>query len=284
MVAATGSVSRAAERLHLTQPAITKQIRALEESLGVRLVERTGRGVRLTDAGEILADYGRRGSHLFHECRQTLEELDGGVRGVLRLGAGVTTCIFHLPAWLQRFRRDRPNIEITVSTGTSRAVAQRILDREIDLGFVTSPVSDTHLKTEHLFTEDIVLVVSPDLAVRRPASLEDIPLILFPSTTGFRQYLNDTLGSERIAQQVKMETDSVEAIKSFVMVGLGGSFLPVTSVAKELADHTLKRLRPASLPKLCRATTVVYRRDRKPGAAAREFLRVIGAKAPIGKG
>src|SRR5262245_3653848 len=119
-VAELGSVSRAADRLHVTQPAVTKQIRALERSLGLPLVERTGKGIRLTEAGELVARYGRRGARVLDECRQALAELDAGSRGRLTLGAGVTTSVFRLPSWLRKFRKDRPNVEVIVRTGTSR--------------------------------------------------------------------------------------------------------------------------------------------------------------------
>src|ERR1051326_7132601 len=231
-VAALGSVSRAAERLHLTQPAVTKQVRALEESLGTDLIERHGQGIRLTAAGELVARYGRTGMHLADECRQALAELGTGERGTLRLGAGVTTSVFQLPRWLRRFRKDRSGVEIIVRTGTSRVVTQQVLGGEVDLGLVTSDVPLRDLQAKVLYREEIVLVVAPDFTPRR-RDLESIPLILFPSTTGFRSYLNDRLGSERLAEQVRMETDSVEAIKSFVMAGLGGSFLPMMAVAAQ---------------------------------------------------
>lgn len=276
-VAELGSVSRAAERLHVTQPAVTKQVRALEQSLGATLLERTGQGVRLTDAGELVAQYGRTGLRVVDECRQALAELGAGDTGKLTLGAGVTTSVFQLPAWLRQFRRERPKVEIIVRTGTSRIVTEQVLEREVDLGFVTSPVSRGGLKEKVLYREEIVLVVSPDFASDGRVLLENIPLILFPSTTGFRNYLNDKLGSERLAQQVRMETDSVEAIKSFVMVGLGGAFLPITAVAHELAKRRLKRLRLSPRPALHRSTAVLCRRDRYAGAAVRHFLRIIGA-------
>jgi DNA-binding transcriptional LysR family regulator len=276
-VAELGSVSRAAESLHLTQPAVTKQIRSLERSMGLALVERTGRGVRLTDAGALVARSGRMGMRALDECRQALEDLGSGARGTLTLGAGVTTCVFQLPAWLRIFRRDRPGVEIIVHTGSSRTVTQQVLDRDVDIGFVTSQASHRELKTQVLYKEEIVLVVAPEFRPARPLSLQSIPLILFPATTGFRRYLDDALGSERLAQQVRMETDSVEAIKSFVMVGLGGAFLPITAVAQELSRHHLKRLAPPRLPMLQRSTTVLRRRDRHLCAAARHFLRILGA-------
>jgi DNA-binding transcriptional LysR family regulator len=154
-----------------------------------------------------------------------------------------------------------------------------VLDRETELGLVTSRVSSTQLESQALFSERILLVASPDFVVPRHPTLDDIPLILFPPSTGFRQYLNDKVGTGVLARQVKMETDSVEAIQSFVMMGLGGSFLPVSSVKRELAARGLKQLRVSRVPPLSRTTSVLHRRDRRLGAAAQSFLRVISATA-----
>ncbi|MET0384308.1 MAG: LysR family transcriptional regulator, partial [Polyangiales bacterium] len=104
-VAEVQNISTAAKRLHLSQPAVTKQLRALEVTLGVKLVQRTGRGVRLTDAGELLREHGRRSAALLAECQAALAELATGQVGKLTLGAGVTTSALQLPGWLSRYRR-----------------------------------------------------------------------------------------------------------------------------------------------------------------------------------
>src|SRR5690349_16574414 len=110
-----GGVSPAARAVGLSQPAVTKQIRALEAALGCPLLERAGRGVRLTPAGELLADFARRGARVFEEFAQALGELTRGESGRLILGAGVTTCVQHLPTWLSEFRRRHHGTEISAS-------------------------------------------------------------------------------------------------------------------------------------------------------------------------
>ncbi len=274
-VAELGSVSRAARTLHLSQPAVSKQVRALEQALGTALLERSGRGVRLTPAGVLLADYGRRSAALLDEGREALSELDAEDGGRLRLGAGATTCIFQLPAWLRRLRAERPRVDITVRTGASRAVASWVLERELELGLVTSSVAHAELELRVLFREPIVLVSAPERA--RPAALEQLPLILFPATTGFREYLDRQLGAERLRSLVKMETDSVEVIKSFVAGDLGASFLPQSAVAAELARGTLRRVSLRGLPRLRRSTALIRRRDRKPGRVAARFVQILAA-------
>ncbi len=138
-VAEAGSVSRAADTLYLTQPGVTKQIRALERELDVVLFDRTRRGMQLTPAGHALLDYARRSLGLLEECREVLQDLESGVSGRLVLGAGVTTSIFHLPRWLRAFQGEHPGVDVVVRTGRSREVAALVLAREIDLGLITSP-------------------------------------------------------------------------------------------------------------------------------------------------
>src|SRR5262245_51792189 len=111
-VAELGSVSRAAQALHLSQPAVSKQLRALEQALACTLLERSGRGVQLTAAGTLVERYGRQGEALAADCRRALAELDAEHGGSLLLAAGATTCIFQLPGWLQRLRRERPNVDV----------------------------------------------------------------------------------------------------------------------------------------------------------------------------
>jgi DNA-binding transcriptional LysR family regulator len=269
-----GNVSRAAAALGLTQPAVTKQMRALEASLGSTLLERAGRGVRLTAAGTLLAEFGRRGARVFEDFADALLELSHGASGKLVLGAGVTTCVHHLPPWLRAFRERHPGIDITVATGTSRAVEEWVDNAAVDLGFVTSEPRRQALVARHLFEEEIVLVVEPSAASREPVALESLGLILFPKATGFRQYLDQRLLARGRSISVKMETDSVEAIKSFVAVGVGASFLPLSTVQEELRQGTLARVQARGVGKLQRRTSLIWRRDRHPSFAMQSFLEI----------
>jgi DNA-binding transcriptional LysR family regulator len=279
-VARLGSVSRAAQSLGLTQPAVTKQMRALEGTVGSPLLERAGRGVRLTAAGELLADFGRRGARVVDDCARALGELARGEAGKLVIGAGVTTCVHHLPPWLREFRGRHPGIDVSIATGTSRAVESWVVGAEVDLGFVTSEPRRADLAVRRLFEEEIALVVAPSAAGRDPLALERLGLILFPKSTGFRQYLDQKLATRRLPVSVKMETDSVEAIKSFVTVGIGASFLPISTVRDELRQGTLARVRARGLGPLRRRTAAIWRRDRPMGFAMRSFLEVVTAARP----
>jgi len=279
-VAEEGSVTRAAESLHLTQPAITQHIRALEREAGAALFERTGRGMRLTGSGELLCDYARKALAAIEDGQRVIADEVQGRAGRLILAAGVTTSIFHLPRWLQAFRKMHPGVDIAVRTGRSKEVARMALDREIDLGLVTSPVPHPDLEAVPLFDEEIVLVAPPEQAHSQPVTLATMaatPLILFPQGTGFRAYLDQVLAEAGAAAPVKMETDSVESIKSFVQVGLGMSFLPLSAVQAEMDSGLLARVNLAGIPPLKRTTAVVRRKDRYLGVAARDFLAIARA-------
>jgi molybdate transport repressor ModE-like protein len=276
-IARLGSVSAAARALGLTQPAVTKQIRALESALEATLLERQGRGVRLTAAGELLRDFGRRSAGLLDDFRTALAELERGESGKLAIGAGVTTCVQHLPPWLREFRRRYPGVDVSIRTGTSRDVETWVAGAEVDLGFLTSEPQRPELVVRRLFEEQIVLVVAPGSAADRHVNLDALPLILFPRSTGFRQYLEGRFAARRQSFTVKMETDDVEAIKSFVAVGLGASFLPIGTVAEDLRRGLLVAVEPRGLGKLRRSTTLVWREDRRPTFAMRRFLEIVGS-------
>lgn len=278
-VAELGSVSRAARQLGLTQPAVTKQLRVLEAALRCPLVERAGRGVRLTAGGALLAQFGRRGAAVLSDLATALADLEQGQSGTLVIGAGVTTSVLLLPPWLRELRRRHPGIDISVRTGTSRDVEAWVMAAEVDVGFVTSEARQPELVVRSVLEEEIVLVLAPEARVQRPVPLEELPLILFPRTTGFRAYLEQRFGARRLRPNVKMETDSVEAIKSFVAVGLGASFLPFTTVRDELSRHQLTSAPVRGLGTLRRRTALVRRHDRQPSFALRAFLDIASPTA-----
>jgi DNA-binding transcriptional LysR family regulator len=275
-VAELGNVSQAARSLGLTQPAVTKQLRVLEATLDGPLIERSGRGVRLTARGSVLLDFARRAAALLDDGASALAELDQGKTGKLVVGAGVTTSVMHLPPWLAELGRRYPGLDVSVRTGTSRDVESWVVGAEVDVGFVTSDVHRLELVVRRLFEEEIVLVVEPRAARRGPVSLDSLALILFPRATGFRTYLDQRFAARRLTVQVKMEIDSVEAIKSFVGIGLGAAFLPLSTVQTELARGALARVEPRGLGKLRRRTSVVWRQDRRPSFALTRFLEIVG--------
>jgi DNA-binding transcriptional LysR family regulator len=281
-VAEAGSITGAALEVGLTQPAVTQQMKALERETGTPLLDRTGSGVHLTAAGETLLRYARQALSLLEEGRQAIDDLESGALGQLLLGAGVTTSIFHLPSLLRQFREAYPAVDVIVRTGRSAEIASLVLNREIDVGLVTSPVADERLRLVELYSEEIVLVAPPTQApAKRSMHARELPgvsLILFPRDSGFRQYLDDSLSRAGITPRVKMETDSVEATKSFVAVGLGSSLLPLSAVTEEIRQGALRRVPIRGMPALRRHTSLIHRNDRHLTAPARYFVSIAAGR------
>jgi DNA-binding transcriptional LysR family regulator len=282
-VARLGGVGQAARSLALTQPAVTKQIRALEAELQCSLLERAGRGVRLTAAGELLREHARRCSMIESDFEAALTDLNQGRYGSLRVGAGVTTAAQHLPPWLDEFRRGYPGVDVSIRTGTSRDVEAWVRAGEVELGFVTSEPQASGLQVKRLFEEEIVLVVERGHPDWGSSTSEELPLILFPKTSGFRNYLEGRLAARRFPFRVKMETDDVAVIKSLVAVGIGAAFLPASAVEKELRAKTLVRLEPPGLGKLRRRTALIAHGERTPSFAMQRFAEIVTRAKPRGQ-
>ncbi len=284
-VAENGSVSRAAEKVHLTQPSVTKQIQALEREFKTPLFDRTGRGVELTAAGAVLCGYARRSLALLDECQQVIADMEVGAIGEVVIGAGTTTSIFQLPTWIRLLKATLPQIDVVVRTGNSQEIVDLALQREVELGLVTTSVRHPDLHVTPLFEEEIVFVAAPIADVqpsnqRQTLSPASFPcsLILFPQSSGFRQYLDQMLISVGLELPVKMEMDSLEAIKALVAAGIGASFLPASAVAVELEAKTLRRVHIEGLPKLQRGTSVIWRTDRHLGAGAQALIEILTAE------
>jgi DNA-binding transcriptional LysR family regulator len=164
------SFSRAADELNMSQPAVSRHLRLLEAELGVRLFQRLGNRVELTDAGRILADYAQRVSVLTEEVRRVLGELEGLRRGYLRIGASSTPGLYLLPDVLARFQKKYPDIEITLVVTNSGDVTQRVLAGEFDLGFVGAPPDTPGVQTQPFADDEIVLIVPAGHALAQPQS------------------------------------------------------------------------------------------------------------------
>jgi DNA-binding transcriptional LysR family regulator len=273
-VAQHRNFTRAAAALHLSQPAVTQHIATLEEQLGCRLLERSGREARLTPAGERLLAYHRRIEGALAELRRELDEMRSGAAGRLAVGAGLTICIFILPGLLAAYRRRHPGVELHVRSGRTRDILQLLLDQQVDLGMVTSPVTHRQIETLPLYRDRMLLVARPDhpLAVEGgpvdAAALGTQRLILFERGSGFRAYLEEVFEAKGLLLRSDIELDSIEAIKEMVLAGLGISVVPEVAVAGELQTGTLVSLPLRDWPLMERTTSLILRRTAEPRAAA----------------
>lgn len=280
-VVEAGSFTRAAELLNLTQPAVTRQVAALEAEFGEPLLDRQGRHFRLTRAGEIVYAHARRAVALVDSARRQVEALNHPEQGQVSIACVTTTGLFTLPGLLAAFTRQYPAVRVRVWSGKIAAVMDRVLDGESDLGLVTMPVTHPRLESVPLFQDRVVLVASPARAADLPQpltllDLAGLEMIAYQAPSRFRTLIEAQLESVGIYPQVAMEFDSHEAVKTMVLLGYGVAMVPESTVRSELEAGTLVELRVEGLPAMHRTTCMLLRRDPHPRPRAVEnFIRLV---------
>ena len=275
-----GSVTRAAEALILSQPSVSAQIKTLERSLGVPLFAKAGRGIRLTEAGEIVAEYARRIFGLAEELAETVADLRGLAVGRLVLGASTTPAEYLLPETLGRFKRVYPGIAIELRIANTQRIVERILAFELDLGFIGEEVVDDRLVRLSYRDDEIVPVVAanhPLAEARDPAPDEVVApgLIVREAGSATRATAERHLATLGLHPPIMMELGSNEAIKRAVATGSGLAFLSRGSIEPECRAGLLAVIdAPALVTR--RSFWVVYRRDKRltgPETAFLEFAQ-----------
>ncbi len=275
-VAENGGVTRAAEAIAVSQPAVSKAVQDLERDVGVPLLERVGRGVRLTEAGEILADYARRIFVLAEEGRRAMEEVRGVERGSLAVGASTTIGIYLLPRALGAFHRRHPGIALSLDIGNTEQVLARLAAGELDLALVEGPVDDAAFEVVPYRPDDLVLIAAPDHPFARagtvdPADLAAAPFLMREPGSGTRAVVEAALAARGIRPSVAMALGHTEAIKQAVAAGLGVSILSRLTVEREVAQGLLAVV-PIRGAAISRTLLIARRRGSRPSAAAAAFL------------
>lgn len=271
-VAENSSFTLAGQQLYVAQSAISRKIRLLEEELGEKLFKRVNKRVFLTQAGEVMLRYTRR---VFQELRNAsleVSEITQMQRGTIRIGSGMTACMYLLPPIIVKFRSRFPKVEIRVVTGSAEMLIPQIRNSVLDMGILTLPVDSADLQVIPFTTEEMVVVVSPRnrlLGSRKSIAaeeLKDYPMILFGRGTATRQLIDTYF--ERIGHypNVAMESQDVASIKPLVAIDLGVSLLPLRAVATEAKRGELHYLRIRG-EKLERSIGLVFQNsDYKPRA------------------
>jgi DNA-binding transcriptional LysR family regulator len=275
------SFTKAATVLFLTQPAITRQIAALEAELRTPLFERLGRRVVPTDAGEQLHRYAEEILRLAREARETVGDIAEGTAGRLVVGASSTLAAYILPVLLQRFQRAHPRLEIAVRTGVSAQIEERVREGSVDIGLVTTEgnVTPTAGLLNRVVLADfetcIVLPPQHPFHERTPWEIADLagePMVMMEVGTNLRTYCESLFRTVGVTPIIAMELDSVETIKRMVEVGLGVSLLPEIAVQGEVATGRLLMRRLSDIPRGHRQIVLVHRRDKYLSRALVAFL------------
>ena len=255
-LATTGSFTGAARRLGISQPAVTIQVRELEESAGVRLLERRARTLALTDAGQALFRVSERIFSLVDEAEAVLAEAGGAITGTLRISGSGTAGASLLPPVLTAFRRRFPGVRIAMEVSNSRRVLDQVASFDADLGVLAAPdeatpltvSDDPRLVVEPFVRVPLVLVVPPrhPWARRRTVAVKDLadqPLIVREAGSTTRRVLEARLAAAGITPHYAMELGSNEAIKHAVAAGVGAAVLGARVVDGEAAIGRLRAVR-----------------------------------------
>jgi len=281
-VAELGSFSKAAGALFLTQPTVSEHIRGLEEEVGVRLLDRLGRGAAPTKAGQLLLGYARRILELHREARQALDQFQGRMSGELVVAASTIPGEYVLPALIGRFKEKYPDIAISLLIGDTQRVVEWVLEGRAELAVAGAQIDHRALEYHELMPDELVLVVSAahPWHGKKAATLEEVraePLIVRERGSGSRHALERALaevGLDLSDFRVVGEMGSTQAIKQGVKAGVGISLISKRAVAEECQHRTLhcvkvKDLRFSRAFYLVTSTT----RTRSPLAEAfRAFL------------
>ena len=277
-VAKQQSFSRAAQKLFRTQPAISAQVRLLEQECGEKLFNRSGKKVSLTTAGETLLEYAEKLHRLHGDALQAIADLERTPRGKLHIGANEATCLYVLPQTFAQFKRSYPQVQISIYRNYSHKILQKVQEGAVDLGILTLPLKANSIEVMPIFKDEVQVVVSPEhpLADRKSVTLEEMagfPLIV-PTTGNTRHMLERMLRAYRNKMQISMELASVETIKKFVGAGLGISVISRSYALPEVEAGIL-RLIPLEGVKFYRELGLIHRTDRYLSRAAKAFIEVI---------
>jgi DNA-binding transcriptional LysR family regulator len=286
-VAKQGSFSRAGEKVFRSQSAVSAQIRQLEETYSEKLLDRSGKAVRLTPAGEVLFDYAVRLLRLRDESLGAVADQSSTPRGVLMVGANEATCLYVLPDVFAEYHRLYPQVQVSIYRNFSRKVLQRLEEGSIDVGIVTLPVKSPSLKVHAIYRDRLMLMVSSSnpLAGRKSIRMEEIagqPLI-FPKTGFTRQLLDKFFRPYRSQLHITMELPSVGMIKRFVAANLGVSLISEGFTRDQVQSGEVKVIEIEDV-KLWRELGVVYRRDRSLPAAANAFIALVRSRRALSAG
>ncbi|OAS15520.1 LysR family transcriptional regulator [Paenibacillus oryzisoli] len=277
-VAKCGSFTRAAETLGYAQSSITAQIQKLEESYGAVLLERFGRTMKLTMAGEALLQYANEIYKLHEESKEVVSQQS---KGTLTIGTIETLAAFYLPPYLQAYRRDFPDVNIVIQPGNEPFIIESVKEGVLDIGIILDPpFTDTELDSTILREEPLVIIASPDhkLAGHSEVHVEDLQnesLILTEDGCTYRAMLLKVLKGKQVSYKLSYEFGNLEAIKQCVTYGLGIALLPRITVAEEIRKGQIVAI-PFVDPACKFYTQLIIAKKKWKSKAYLGFLELLG--------
>ena len=271
------SVSRAADALFISQPALTARLKGLEADLGAQLFVRGPRGMRLTDAGSAFLPYAVRALETLTDGRMQVNALERGGAGRLAIGAAPAVSTYVLPALMKRFSEGYPRVSVSVRTGHSEEILELVLREQVTIGLVRV-LQHPDIVSTPLYEDRLILVVEPGHSFAaegriRMKDLAEEQLVQFDRTSSYHDLTSALFVTTGVSPAGRMELDNIDAAKKMVEQGFGVALLPQTSVADELEAGTLAEVEIADAAPVRRKIVAITRRDTGPPAGqAKAFL------------
>jgi molybdate transport repressor ModE-like protein len=275
-----GSVSAAARAVGIGQPSASEHLRLLEAAAGQRLVERNGRGSRLTEAGRVLASHAGHALATLAAGEEELHALAGLESGTIHIGASTTPGVYLLPDTLGCFQRDHPNVSVEVEIASTGEIVERLLAGRIQLALVGDTSVDERVVLEPFLSDEIVGIARPGLLRTRhgkvkPEALARLTLLVREPRSSTRQVAARALRAAGVEPARVWELDSAEAIKRAAREGLGVAFLSHYAVAEEVARGELESFRLAGGPRIERRLHIARLARRSPSPSERRFTTTL---------
>jgi DNA-binding transcriptional LysR family regulator len=274
-VARLSSFSRAAEKRFRTQPAISSQIRALEEEVGARVLDRSGGRVSLTAAGKLFFKYAEETIERRKAILTEIAETERVPRGEIVVGANEGTCLHILPEVFAQFKRDFPNVSVSIKRSDYARILESILENAVDFGVVSLPVNDNRLEAQMIHRDHLVAITGPKhaLAGKKTVSVAEVaayPLVV-PKLGHTRDALDALFYDHHVKPNLAMELDSSELLKRFVAAGVGVGFIARSNIEEDIRAKALVAINLTDV-QIRRDLAIVFRKDKSLSRAARAFM------------
>jgi len=276
-VARLSSFSRAAEKRFRTQPAISSQIRSLEEEIGAKLLDRSGGKVSLTAPGKLFLKYAEDTLDARKAVTTAIAETERVPRGEIVVGANEGTCLHILPEVFAHFKKQYPDVAVNIKRADYAKVLESVIDNSEDFGVVSMPVTDNRLTAVLIHRDELVLIAPPrhPLAKLKAASAKDIAQypLLMPKVGHTRDALDELFHQQKLKPRYSMELDSSELLKRFVAADVGLGFIPRSHAQEDVQANVLAAISLADT-QIRRDLALVFRKDKALSRAALAFIEI----------
>lgn len=276
------SFSRAAEKLMVTQPAISAQIRTLENEVGARLFDRDGGKVTFTAAGKVFEPFAEHCLQCHSHIMVAIGELHRSPRGEISVSANEATSLYVLPNVFAQFKRQYSRVGLSIVRADRMRTLESVLNREVDFGIISLPLKDPRLLVDVIHRDEVVLVAPKNhsLAAREVVRFAEIlqHSLLLPKQGRQRELIEDLFRSYDVQPRVAMEVESSELLKRLIVAGLGVGFLPRTNVFTDEKAGTVQIIKLEGV-RLSRELAVVFRKDKTLTRAAHAFLEIATGRS-----